>query len=90
MDTAYNISMNEVILNLLNKKRAVLKRLGQETDDADDSVRRAENRLAHKREALRKRAWEVAQLQSLADELRRGEISEEQAEARARKVYYNR
>jgi hypothetical protein len=82
--------MNELILKLLEKKREVLERLKKETDIGADNVRRAENRLANKREALRKRAGEVAQLQSLADAVRRGEIDQEEAEAQARKVYYNR
>jgi hypothetical protein len=82
--------MNELILKLLEKKREVLERLKKETDIGADNVRRAETRLANKREALRKRAGEVAQLQSLADAVRRGEIDREEAEAQARKVYYNR
>lgn len=88
--SAYNLLMNPIIQTLLDKKVTVSHKLEIQLDDAQDRLRRAKNKEQEVKDALRKRLGEVAELQALGDAERRGEISTEEAEAQARKIYYNR
>ena len=82
--------MSEIIQELLKTKRTVAERVDYELRLAALRTERAKIKEQELKDTTRKRWSEVSALSDLQDAWSRGEIPTEEAEAQARKIYYNR